>query len=131
MNLPVRRLAMLSLHTSPLVQPGAGDSGGMNVYVRELVSALAQAGVDCTTYVRRWRDDLPDEVAVEPGFRVVHVDAGPPDLPKEALPAVVDEFADGVVDHLDGHGGATSCTPTTGCRAWPVTGSSTSSTCRS
>ena len=46
---------MLSMHTSPLVQPGAGDSGGMNVYVRELVSALAQAGVDSTTYVRRWR----------------------------------------------------------------------------
>jgi len=96
---------MLSLHTSPLVQPGAGDSGGMNVYVRELVSALAQAGVDSTTYVRRWRDDLPDEVAVEPGFRVVHIDAGPADLSKEALPSVVDRFADGVVDHLDRHGG--------------------------
>ena len=96
---------MLSLHTSPLVQPGAGDSGGMNVYVRELVSALAQAGVDSTTYVRRWRDDLPDEVAVEPGFRVVHIDAGPADLPKEALPSVVDRFADGVMDHLDRHGG--------------------------
>ena len=37
----VRRLAVLSLHTSPLVQPGAGDSGGMNVYVRELVASLA------------------------------------------------------------------------------------------
>ena len=77
----------------------------MNVYVRELVSALAQAGVDCTTYVRRWRDDLPDVVAVEPGFRVVHIDAGPPDLPKEALPAVVDEFADGVMAHIDARGG--------------------------
>jgi D-inositol-3-phosphate glycosyltransferase len=96
---------MLSLHTSPLVQPGAGDSGGMNVYVRELVSALAQAGVDCTTYVRRWRDDLPDEVAVEPGFRVVHVDAGDPELPKEALPAVVDAFADAVMRHIDSTGG--------------------------
>ena len=58
----MRRLAVLSLHTSPLAQPGSGDSGGMNVYVRELVSALAQAGIDCTTYVRRWRADLPDEV---------------------------------------------------------------------
>jgi D-inositol-3-phosphate glycosyltransferase len=97
---------MLSLHTSPLVQAGVGDSGGMNVYVRELVSALAQAGVDCTTYVRRWRDDLPAEVAVEPGFRVVHVEAGPPDLPKAALPAVVDAFAAGVMDDLDRRGGA-------------------------
>jgi D-inositol-3-phosphate glycosyltransferase len=102
----MRRLAMLSLHTSPLVQAGVGDSGGMNVYVRELVSALAQAGVDCTTYVRRWRDDLPDEVAVEPGFRVVHVAAGPVELPKEELPGVVDAFAGGVLDDLDRRGGA-------------------------
>ena len=93
----MRTLAVLSLHTSPLAQPGAGDSGGMNVYVRELVSSLAQAGVGCSVYVRRWHDDLPDEVQVEPGFRVVHVDAGPPDLAKEHLPEVVGEYGDGVL----------------------------------
>ncbi len=91
---------MLSLHTSPLAQPGTGDSGGMNVYVRELVSALAQAGVDCTTYVRAGADNRPRQVYVEPGFRVVHIDAGPRDLAKEDLPDVVDEFAAGVADHL-------------------------------
>ncbi|HAP76375.1 MAG TPA: D-inositol-3-phosphate glycosyltransferase, partial [Acidimicrobiaceae bacterium] len=48
---------MLSLHTSPLAQPGSGDSGGMNVYVREIVSALAQAGHECTTFTRRTRAD--------------------------------------------------------------------------
>lgn len=90
----MRRLAVLSLHTSPLVQPGVGDSGGMNVYVRELVSSLAQAGVDSDVYVRRWRDDLPDEVFVEPGFRVIHVPAGDPSLPKELLAEVVDEFTE-------------------------------------
>ncbi len=84
---------MVSMHTSPLLQPGMGDSGGMNVYVRELVSALAQAGVDCDVYVRRWADHLPDVVEVEPGFRVVHLDAGCRDLPKEGLPSVVPEFA--------------------------------------
>ena len=57
---------MISLHTSPLLQPGAGDSGGMNVYVRELVSALAQAGVECTTFTRADRSGLPSEVLVEP-----------------------------------------------------------------
>ena len=56
---------MLSLHTSPLVQPGAGDSGGMNVYVRELVAALAHAGIECTTYTRQWSRDLPREILVE------------------------------------------------------------------
>lgn len=68
----------------------------MNVYVRELVSSLAQVGVDCTVYVRRWADDLPEAVNVEPGFKVVHVPAGPTNLAKEQLPGVVDEFTDRV-----------------------------------
>lgn len=94
------RVAVLSLHTSPLAQPGTGDSGGMNVYVRELVSALAQAGVRSEVFVRRWHDDLAPVVEVEPGFRVVHVAAGPPELAKEDLPEVVDEFRAGVEAHL-------------------------------
>jgi D-inositol-3-phosphate glycosyltransferase len=100
----MRRLAVLSLHTSPLAQPGQGDSGGMNVYVRELVSALAQAGVQSDVFTRRWDATSPDVVDVEPGFRVVHVDAGPIDLAKEQLPEIVDEFADGVREHLAGLG---------------------------
>lgn len=96
----MRRLAVLSLHTSPLAQPGQGDSGGMNVYVRELVSSLAQAGVGADVFTRRWAADLPEVVEVEPGFRVVHVEAGPPELAKEQLPDVVDDFADGVRTHL-------------------------------
>jgi len=84
------------MHTSPLAQPGVGDSGGMNVYVRELAGALARAGVDTTVFVRRWRDGLDEVSEPEPGFRVVHVDAGPVSLAKEDLPEVVDEFADGV-----------------------------------
>jgi D-inositol-3-phosphate glycosyltransferase len=97
----VRRLAVLSLHTSPLVQPGAGDSGGMNVYVRELVASLAQAGVASDVYTRRWSPHLPDVVDVEPGFRVIHVPAGAPDLAKEQLPEIVDEFAAGVRARLE------------------------------
>lgn len=68
----------------------------MNVYVRELVASLAQAGVPSDVFTRRWADDLPEVVDVEPGFRVVHVPAGPSNLPKEALSRVVDEFSDGV-----------------------------------
>ena len=96
----MRRLAVLSLHSSPLLQPGSGDAGGMNVYVRELVASLAQAGVQSTVYVRRWRDDLPPVVTVEPGFRVVHVPAGPSSLAKEQLLSTVDEFTDFVIDDL-------------------------------
>ena len=99
----MRTLAVLSLHTSPLVQPGVGDSGGMNVYVRELVSSLAQAGVRSTVFTRRCDDDVPDVVDVEPGFRVVHIPAGGPDLVKEHLPEVVDAFTEGVLSHLRLH----------------------------
>jgi D-inositol-3-phosphate glycosyltransferase len=72
----------------------------MNVYVRELVASLAQAGVESTVYVRRWRDELPAIVNVEPGFRVVHIPAGAPDLAKEQLLSTVDEFTDRVIDDL-------------------------------
>jgi D-inositol-3-phosphate glycosyltransferase len=72
----------------------------MNVYVRELVSALAQAGVDCTTYTRASRPGLAEVVQVEPGHRVVHIPAGPFDLAKEDLPRVIDDFGDAVIDHI-------------------------------
>lgn len=93
-------VAVLSMHTSPLAQPGQGDSGGMNVYVRELGASLAQAGVDVRVYVRRHAEGLADRVAVEPGLEVVHVDAGPFSLPKEQLPDVVEQFAVGVAADL-------------------------------
>ena len=101
----MRRVAVLSLHTSPLAQPGIGDGGGMNVYVRELVSALAHAGVDCTTYTRAWRDDLPTEINVEPKHKVVHIPAGAVDMPKGDLLSVVPEFTDGVLRHINANGG--------------------------
>src|SRR5689334_11491383 len=93
------------MHTSPLAQPGTGDGGGMNVYVRELASALARAGVECDVYTRAYRADLPPIVAVEPGLRVHHVGAGPLDgVPKEALPGLVPEFTEGVLKRMiDGH----------------------------
>lgn len=77
----------------------------MNVYVRELVSSLAQAGVACDVYTRAWAPDLPAEVVVEPGFRVVHVPAGPADdVAKEDLPALVPEFTAGVIDAIRASG---------------------------
>jgi len=72
----------------------------MNVYVREFASALASAGVACRVYVRRWHDDLPKTVDVEPGFRVVHVPAGPTDLAKDDLVPYVDAFAAAVAEDL-------------------------------
>jgi D-inositol-3-phosphate glycosyltransferase len=68
----------------------------MNVFVRELGAALAQAGVTVRVYVRRWADGLDPLVTVEPGFEVIHIPAGPPDIPKSDLLGVVEEFAAGV-----------------------------------
>jgi D-inositol-3-phosphate glycosyltransferase len=98
----VRTLAVLSLHTSPLAQPGSGDGGGMNVYVRELSAALARAGVDCDVYTRACQEGLPPVVEIEPGFRVHHLLAGPPeDVPKEQLTELVPEFAAAVRARLE------------------------------
>src|SRR5579864_9161539 len=97
----MRRLAVLSLHTSPLAQPGTGDGGGMNVYVRELTAALARTCVACDVFTRAWSPDLPPVVEVEPGLRVHHVAAGPPEgVAKEALPAVVEEFTANVLGRM-------------------------------
>jgi D-inositol-3-phosphate glycosyltransferase len=93
----VARLAVLSYHTSPLAQPGTGDGGGMNVYVRELSTALARLGHEVDVYTRRDDPAQRDVVVVEPGFRVRHVTAGPPrTLEREELAAHVEAFADGV-----------------------------------
>ena len=101
----MKRVAVISMHTSPLAQPGVGDGGGMNVYVRELVSALAHAGLDCTTYTRAWQAGLPEVVNVEPNHRVVHIPAGNFDVPKNELLSVVDEFTENVRAHIVASGG--------------------------
>jgi D-inositol-3-phosphate glycosyltransferase len=89
----VRRIAVFSMHTSPLAQPGTGDGGGMNVYVRALATALARAGVECDVYTRAEHRTEPATVQVEPGFRVLHVDAGPrAPVAKHDLADLVDPF---------------------------------------
>lgn len=94
-------IAVLCMHTSPLAQPGTGDGGGMNVYVRELATSMARAGVRCEVYTRADRPGLPPTIDVEPGFRVHHVPAGPVAfVEKEALPALVPAFAAAVESHL-------------------------------
>ncbi|HEX2850022.1 MAG TPA: glycosyltransferase [Acidimicrobiales bacterium] len=97
----MRALAVLSMHTSPLAQPGTGDGGGMNVYVRELATAVARAGVRCDVYTRAFSDELPAVVPVEPGLRVHHVAAGPlAPVAKEELPELVPEFTEAVLARM-------------------------------
>ncbi len=108
----MRRLAVLSMHTSPLAQPGSGDGGGMNVYVRELCTALARSGTACVVFTRADAPGLAPEVTVEPGFAVRHVVAGPEaGVPKAALPGLVDAFADAVEASLLADEAAGEATP--------------------
>ncbi|WP_277211387.1 D-inositol-3-phosphate glycosyltransferase [Isoptericola croceus] len=89
---------MLSVHTSPLDQPGAGDAGGMNVYVLELSRALARRGAEVEIYTRATTSAQPKVVDVEPGIRVVHVAAGPYEgLDKNDLPGQLCAFTAGVL----------------------------------
>ena len=94
-------MAVLSMHTSPLTQPGTGDGGGMNVYVRELSAALARSGVACEVFTRADSEDCPATVNVEPGFRVHHIAAGPlGPVAKEQLPDLVPAWTAGVAARL-------------------------------
>ncbi|MCA5893061.1 D-inositol-3-phosphate glycosyltransferase [Isoptericola sp. NEAU-Y5] len=95
---PGPRVAMLSVHTSPLDQPGTGDAGGMNVYVLELSRALARRGAEVEIFTRATSSTQPRWVDVEPGIRVVHVPAGPFEgLDKNDLPGQLCAFAAGVL----------------------------------
>ena len=93
-----RRIATISLHTSPLEQPGAGDAGGMNVYVLETARRLADSGVAVEIFTRAVSSDQPRAVEVEPGVLVRHVTAGPYEgLSKHDLPAQLCAFTAAVL----------------------------------
>ena len=93
-----RRVAVLSVHTSPLEQPGTGDAGGMNVYVVETSTRLAQLGVEVEVFTRATSSDLPPVVEMAPGVTVRHLTAGPFEgLSKEDLPAQLCALTSGVL----------------------------------
>jgi D-inositol-3-phosphate glycosyltransferase len=89
------RVAILSMHSSPLVEPGSGDSGGMTIYVRELTAALSRLGLRTDIFTRAL-PDAPRVASFGDGVRVVSIDAGPRDARKEDLWAYLDEFVAGV-----------------------------------
>jgi D-inositol-3-phosphate glycosyltransferase len=97
MALP-RRVATLSVHTSPLDQPGCGDAGGLNVYVTEIAKRLAGRGIEMDIFTRATSSDIPPTVELTPGVVVRNVTAGPYDgLDKNDLPAQLCAFTSGVM----------------------------------
>lgn len=72
------RIAVLSVHTCPLAPLGGWETGGMNVYVRELCRGLGRLGVQTDIFTRRQDPNVPNVVELGAGSRVIHVDAGAP-----------------------------------------------------
>lgn len=104
----IGRVAMISLHTSPLDQPGTGDAGGMNVYVVEVARRLAACGIDVDVFTRATSSALDPVVRVSDQVTVHHVHAGPFEgLSKEQLPGQLCVFAREVLRaeaaHPQGH----------------------------
>ena len=93
-----RRIAVMSVHTSPLHQPGTGDAGGMNVYIVELSRRLASLGIDVEIFTRATAGGLEPVVELDEGILVRHVTAGPYEgLAKDDLPAQLCAFTSGVL----------------------------------
>ncbi|KAA3638254.1 MAG: glycosyltransferase [Armatimonadetes bacterium] len=95
-------VAYVAMHSSPLIQPGSGDAGGMNVYLDRLSRTMAARGINITTFTRRTSVINPTVVDVAERYRVVHIEAGP-----LGLMSLVDmkphapKFASGVIDWID------------------------------
>ncbi|HEY2577917.1 MAG TPA: D-inositol-3-phosphate glycosyltransferase [Streptosporangiaceae bacterium] len=93
-----RRIATISVHTSPLDQPGTGDAGGLNVYVVEVAKRLAARGVEVEIFTRAVCRDAPPVTELAPGVLVRQVIAGPfEELDKADLPAQLCQFTLGVL----------------------------------
>ncbi|WP_224386910.1 D-inositol-3-phosphate glycosyltransferase [Pseudonocardia sp. ICBG1293] len=93
-----RRVAVLSVHTSPTEQPGTGDAGGMNVYVAQTAIRMARRGVEAEIFTRATSSDQPPTVELEPGATVRFVAAGPFEgLGKDDLPSQLCAFTAGVL----------------------------------
>jgi D-inositol-3-phosphate glycosyltransferase len=88
-----RRIATVSVHTSPLEQPGTGDAGGLNVYVVEVAKRLAKRGVEVDIFTRAVSRDQPQVAELAPGVLVRHLAAGPfEDLDKSDVPGQLCQF---------------------------------------
>jgi D-inositol-3-phosphate glycosyltransferase len=95
---PPRRVALLSVHTSPLEQPGTGDAGGMNVYIAQTATRMAERGIEVEVFTRATSSELPPVAELAPGVLVRHVHAGPFEtLDRNELPAQLCAFTASVL----------------------------------
>jgi D-inositol-3-phosphate glycosyltransferase len=92
------RIAMISYHTCPLATLGGKDTGGMNVYVREITRQLGMMGIHVDVFTRSQNEHVP-HILHDLGYgnRVVHIPAGPEyPLPKKELANYLPQFVEGI-----------------------------------
>ena len=93
-----RRACVLSVHTSPLEQPGTGDAGGMNVYIVQTALRMARRGTAVEIFTRATSSEQAPVEELAPGVLVRHVAAGPFEgLGKNDLPSQLCAFTAGVL----------------------------------
>lgn len=104
LDLRPNRIAVLSVHTSPLAQPGTGDAGGMNVYVLQTALQLARRGTEVEIFTRATTSNVPPVQEAAPGVLVRNVVAGPFEgLDKHDLPTQLCPFTAEVLRQEAGH----------------------------
>jgi len=91
-------IAVISVHTSPLARPGTRDSGGMNVYIRELSREMGRRAHTMDVFTRRVDPDAPEISIIDERTRVIQIDAGPLNLDKALIQNYLPEFVEGVLD---------------------------------
>jgi len=90
-------IAVVSVHTSPLARPGTRDSGGMNVYIRELSRQLCRRAHTMDIFTRRTEPDTPPVLEIDGRTRVIQIEAGPFDAQKGSLYQYLPDFRSGVI----------------------------------
>jgi D-inositol-3-phosphate glycosyltransferase len=91
------KIAMLSLHSCPIGTLGGRDTGGMNVYIKELTQELGKRGHIVDIYTREHQPKHEQVVSLSPGVRLIHIETGGDEvIPKVAFYSYLQKFICGV-----------------------------------
>jgi D-inositol-3-phosphate glycosyltransferase len=93
-----RRIAVISMHTSPTASLGQNANGGLNVYVRQVASAFSERGIATDVFTRKQSSEDPDLEVLAPHSRVIYLPAGKAGLDKYSLYNEVPSFANRILD---------------------------------
>ena len=97
--IPIKRIALISVHASPIAKVGGKKVGGLNVYIREIAKTLGSQGILVDLFTRQESEHQPQvDTSLGEGIRVVHIQAGALQSmsPDDLLPTI-QQFSAGVI----------------------------------